>query len=151
MKRAIRAMTSIRKWRDMTMKWHSSRTGPCTVFKNALLLFSVPLTDVALSPEAVCLHSYECTQPTQFTKRKWRTAVDWRTAAWNVVLFCYRQDIIAAVRKHKAVEVRRISETSIVDLHESFDTTTHIRLMEPAVKNVTLCEYQTYSLESEGD
>lgn len=74
MKRAIRAMMFIRKLRDMTMKWHGSHTGPCTDFKNTLLLFAVPLTGVTLSPEAVNLHSYEITHPTQTTERRWRNA-----------------------------------------------------------------------------
>ena len=111
MKRTIRTTKFIKKWRDITKKWRGSHTGPCADFKNTLLLFSVPLTDVTLSPEAVSLHIYEITRPTQFTERKWRTAnVDWCTATWNAVLFCYRQDVTPAVCAHKAVAVRRISE-----------------------------------------
>jgi hypothetical protein len=42
---------------------------------------------------------------------------------------------------HKAVAVRRISAASIADLHESLDTTTHMKLLEPAAKNETLSSY----------
>jgi len=42
---------------------------------------------------------------------------------------------------HKAAAFRRISAASIADLHESFDTTNHMKLLEPTAKNETLRSY----------